>query len=109
MGQSKKDTAYAYAAGVLDGEGYIAIPPRKDKRPGVPLIQVEMTSYKVIKFLHDLFQVGSVYRCKKRQPHHLQSWKWTVKYRQAYKIAQKVYPYIVLKKDKVYCILSYYK
>jgi len=109
MGKSKEDTAYAYAAGILDGEGYIAVPPRKDKRPGTPIIQVEMTSHEIIKFLYNLFQVGSVQKPKKRQPHHLQSWKWTVKYRQAYKTAEKVWPYIVHKKDKIYCILSYYK
>lgn len=109
MGKSKKDTAYAYAAGLLDGDGYIGIPPKKNRRPGTPTIVVEITSPEALKFLQDLFEVGAIHRCKKRKPHHRQSWRWTVKYRQAYGVAQKISPYMVIKKDKVYCILSYYK
>ena len=106
---SYADIAHSYAAGLLDGEGYIGIPPKKNRRPGTPTIVVEMTSHAVLKFLQDLFEVGSIHKCKKRQPHHRQSWRWSTRYRKAYDIAQKIYPYTVLKKDKVYCILSYYK
>ena len=106
MGLSNE--AHAFAAGLIDGEGYVAVVNRPDRRAGTPVICVEMTSHEVIIYLRDTFNLGAIHRCKKREKHHKQSWKWQVKYRQAHSVARKIYPYAIEKKDKIYCILQYY-
>lgn len=106
MGSSNEN--YAYAAGLIDGEGYVAVVNRSDRRAGTPVIIVEMSSYEVIHRLRDIFTLGTIHRCKKREKHHKQTWKWQVKYRQAHSVGRKIFPYLIEKKDKMYCIIQYY-
>ena len=106
MGSSNEN--YAYAAGLIDGEGQVSIIKRLERKGGVPTIVVEMSSYDVIIHLRDTFNLGKIHRCKKRKDHHKQTWRWKVTYRQAHSVARKIYPYIREKKDKMYCILQYY-
>lgn len=106
MGASNEN--YAYAAGIIDGEGHVGVSNRPDRRTGTPVIVVEMSSHEVIIRLRDIFTLGAIHRCKKRQEHYKQTWRWSVKYRQAHSVARKIYPYVIEKKDKIYCILQYY-
>ena len=46
MGSSNEN--YAYAAGLIDGEGHVSIIKRLERKGGVPTIVVEMSSYDVI-------------------------------------------------------------
>ena len=56
MGSSNEN--YAYTAGLIDGEGHVSIVNRPDRRTGVPTIVVEMSSYEVITYLRDTFNLG---------------------------------------------------
>ena len=57
----KEETAYAWAAGVLEGEGCFSIHRRNDRSNTLnTAIHCEMTDEDVVVRLRDIFEVGSV-------------------------------------------------
>lgn len=69
--------AWAWVAGVIDGEGWIGPAPTARRRK--PVVGVESTDRDVIDRLHELTGVGHVITVKRQRPqHHKPSWRWSV-------------------------------
>ena len=56
----KTEVAYAWAAGILEGEGCFSIHKRKNRPTPTSAIHCEMTDEDVIRRLHSVFDVGTV-------------------------------------------------
>jgi hypothetical protein len=56
----KAEIEYAWAAGILEGEGCFSIHKRKDRPSPTSAIHCEMTDEDVIIRLHSVFGVGTV-------------------------------------------------
>lgn len=87
-----KDTDYAYAAGILDGEGSIGLAKAKGRMP-YPVVTVDSTDRELLEWLMDSFG-GSLVIKKKAQEHHRQAWTWRLKDRAALAFLEALLPYL---------------
>lgn len=105
-----KDVDIAYCAGLIDGEGYVAVV--NQKKYGyvypTPMIAVQMTDFNAIEFLQLTFGQGSVCFPKTAQRHHLQTARWQANSRQAYFVAKLIEPYLLVKKQAAQAIIAHY-
>ena len=86
---------YAYAAGIVDGEGSILI--EQGKAPGV---SVTNTSLAMLEFLQSLFG-GSIRKQKTYKSHHRPAWVWSIKYDRALRMLDCILPYMK-EEDKIH-------
>ena len=107
-----KDTTKAYIAGLIDGEGCIAITRRKVKRLKTgywyyePQVIVANTDKKMIDFLVDYYS-GYVVIGQKQKEHHKQSYHWKMTGDNMRQLLRDVSPYLILKKKQANLILSF--
>lgn len=76
-----QEIKYAYAAGLLEGEGCFSMHTRKSNNKLEFAIHCEMTDFEPVNFLMKTFTVGSVcYRENKRKDGMIRkpSWIWSV-------------------------------
>lgn len=94
------ETDLAYAAGLIDGEGCIRInigTTTLGQRKDGLVLSVAMTNPLPIHFLHKLFDGNIDYReISNKQP----TWTWYVSTRLAVEILEKLYPYMLVKKEQ---------
>jgi len=109
---------YIYLAGLFDGEGnvyYKQLKEIKHKRPGKPVhnvwqirMEVSMTDYATVKWIHDTVQVGFFGERKVREGYKRQ-WRWRASYRDALSVARGLIPYCITKKDNLQQIIDHYE
>lgn len=103
---------YAYAAGIIDGEGHVKVQPRKTRSgrsTEVPCITVAMTHEGTISWLKATFGAGSICQPASHAEHHKPIWKWDVTNRKAYAVAKLVRPYAITKAAELDDILRHYE
>ena len=116
----------AYLAGLFDGEGsiYFARRPEKKKKhkgKGYRIanaqrisMEVTMTDESVIRWMHEVLQVGTVVRkprkgLRKDGTKYLMQYKWRCTFRDAYYVCCLLFPYAHTKLPKINQILEHYK
>ena len=116
MGISIADAAYV--AGLFDGEGSVDFAKRKEKKRGKTytvqriLMRIEMTDEDVLNWVHEKLGVGTV-RKRNRSPsiktHWKDRWVYSVRFRQAYKVAKLLWPFAQVKLHKLEQIIDHYE
>lgn len=106
------DIDAAYIAGIIDGEGTIAVNRRKpDKRNGpfynyTPRIRVAMTSKNLVLWLQGVTGLGGVSYYKARNSKYLDQWEWNVTGHSARLLAQRISPFLKIKNLQTINLLS---
>ena len=108
----------AYIAGLFDGEGSVDFARRKEKKRGKTytvqriLMRIEMTDEEVLNWVHEKLGVGTV-RKRNRSPsiktHWKDRWVYSVRFRQAYKVAKLLWPFAQVKLHKLEQIIDHYE
>jgi hypothetical protein len=108
----------AYIAGLFDGEGSVDFARRKEKKRGKTytvqriLMRIEMTDKDVLNWVHEKLGVGTV-RKRNRSPsiktHWKDRWVYSVRFRQAYKVAKLLWPFAQVKLHKLEQIIDHYE
>jgi hypothetical protein len=108
----------AYIAGLFDGEGSVDFARRKEKKRGKTytvqriLMRIEMTDEDVLNWVHEKLGVGTV-RKRNRSPsiktHWKDRWVYSVRFRQAYKVAKLLWPFAQVKLHKLEQIIDHYE
>ena len=108
----------AYIAGLFDGEGSVDFARRKEKKRGKTytvqriLMRIEMTDEDVLNWVHEKLGVGTV-RKRNRSPSIKTHWKdrgvYSVRFRQAYKVAKLLWPFAQVKLHKLEQIIDHYE
>ena len=108
----------AYIAGLFDGEGSVDFARRKEKKRGKIytvqriLMRIEMTDEDVLNWVHEKLGVGTV-RKRNRSPsikaHWKDRWVYSVRFRQAYKVAKLLWPFAQVKLHKLEQIIDHYE
>ena len=115
------DTDAAYIAGIIDGEGHIECVRRKEKRKGKKgyyysnsmriCIRVQMTDKSVLLWMKEVIGMGTV-RKRNRSPsiktHWKDSWTYSIRFREAYKLCCLIWPFAHVKLDKINQIMEHY-
>lgn len=107
-----KDTIKAYIAGLIDGEGCIAITKRKIKRLETdywyyePQVIICNTDKRMIDFLVDYYS-GYIVTGKKQKDHHKERYYWKMTGDNMRQLLRNVSPYLILKKKQASLILSF--
>ena len=108
----------AYIAGLFDGEGSVDFARRKEKKRGKTYIvqrfvmRIEMNDEDVLNWVHEKLGVGTV-RKRNRSPsiktHWKDRWVYSVRFRQAYKVAKLLWPFAQVKLHKLEQIIDHYE
>jgi hypothetical protein len=113
----------AYFAGLFDGEGSIDYKQRwerKKKKTGYKRyktwrisMEVSMTDESVIRWIHEIFKVGTVRKIDKTKgaggkPHYKPQWRWRSTFREAYQVCRLIWPYTQVKLHKVEQLIDHY-
>ena len=120
MPKQISQTDIAYLAGLFDGEGCVICKQRKTKRKDrgdkvynqwYIRCEINMADKAAIQWIQDTLGFGwsSEKRYYKRPAHHKRQWRWACGYRDAFKFAQLVWPYIQVKLNKIELIIDHYK
>jgi hypothetical protein len=72
--------AWAWTAGLIEGEGWISPGPQTKSRQ--PVIGARSTDRDVVERLQELTEAGAVYPVKPRKLSHKPSWQWGISNRQ---------------------------
>lgn len=109
-----KQTDAAWAAGILDGEGYIGMTrcwPGTNRRRSIGYqlrISVRMTHRDTIWRLARIFDCGTLKQCRPQNvKRHKPAFEWFVSDRAMVLVLQQVLPYLTTKKDQALLALSY--
>lgn len=96
----------AYFAGLIDGEGNIAVYTFKS---GVvrPIVKVDMTCEKTIKAIHSHF--GGYIGQKKTEclANRKPQWRWEVTFQKALAVCSRIRPFLITKAENADTLLSY--
>lgn len=84
----------AYAAGIIDGEGTIALTHNSDcKEFRFPSVHVPSTDLELLEFFKDVFG-GTIIKKKVYKKHHRPSYTWYVTHNRAISFLRMVRPYL---------------
>jgi len=84
---------YAYAAGLIDGEGTITLSRDHAKRNRIPVISMTSTTPELILWIQEQFG-GQVRHHRTYRAHHRDSMIWSIKYDCAIEALRHVRPYL---------------
>ena len=105
-----KKTDLAYFAGILDGEGYIGINPRRQRGYSCPSLEVVITNTKFWLLEQLKFSFGGYVSIgKKVKPNWNIRGSWIVSHRVALTFLELVYPYLKLKKQEAEIAIAFQK
>jgi hypothetical protein len=99
------DLRDAYFAGLIDGEGYIHLAPKRGSFR--QHVKVNMTCEKTVLAIRDHFKVGKVRPRKKEKPHHKDQWLWQVYYYDARMVLTRILPFLITKRGDAEKVLEY--
>jgi len=100
-----KNLLNAYFAGLIDGEGTVAVFPHKGGTLVRPVIKVDMTCEKTIRALHAHF--GGYCAVKKTDKKNKPQWRWEVTFQKARNVALEIRPYLITKADGADAVIAY--
>lgn len=92
---------FAYAAGVIDGEGTITLAYRHSTETyRRPVVSVSSTTRELLDFLQQTFK-GTIVSHKTYQSHHKPNWSWRLVDIKAIQFVSNVLPYLKVP-EKIY-------
>lgn len=106
-----KEEDLAYAAGLIDGEGYIGITRLNEVRRTrrtihyQPQIKVAMTERAGVAVLHELF--GGYFYLQRRDRPRKDVWDWSVKGQQVKQVLLPLLPFLRVKRSQAEVVLSF--
>ena len=107
---------YAWAAGIIDGEGciYITVEIPNSNNFQVSLshrlsLEVRMVHQPTILKLQHIFNIGSVKQRKPRNKHHKTQWRWCVLQNEAAKVLTVLQPFLFVKQSQCRVALRFHK
>ena len=121
-----RESDAAYLAGLFDGEGSAQCKQKwtkKKKHKGEGYrdtyawnisIEIAMTDEQVIRWVHEVLQVGSVIKrnvkgLNKAGKKYKTQWRWRCTYRDAYQVCRLIWPEVKVKLHKVEQIIDHYE
>lgn len=105
------DVQTAYFAGLIDGEGYVAVKKKRRKKTGaifhMPIITVGMSHEETVTAFKNYFGIGSTWKTDhhKDKGYAPMFW-WSVSALQAKRVASMILPFSITKKEFVLAILA---
>ena len=91
---SLSDTAAAYLAGLIDGEGTITL-CRKDKNENRQLaVTISNTELKILEYAKQNIGAGKITRKRTSSSNHTPSYTYAIYNRQALLVLKQIYPYL---------------
>ena len=103
-----------YIAGLLDGEGCFLIKTIKGNRPNAKnityttRIQLNITFKKITELLKEQYG-GSIYRIKRNNPKHRDTYLWVITSQKAKKLLMDVIPHLIIKRKEAKILLELQK
>lgn len=99
----------AYFAGLIDGEGNVALNSRGPNRPGGlrPVIKVKMTDKAIIEALAETYG-GTVRPRPAANPNCKDQWFWKAENRACRETLNRIYPYLRVKRADAEKLLAYF-
>ena len=121
-----RESDAAYLAGLFDGEGSAQCKQKwtkKKKHIGEGYrdtyawnisMEIAMTDEQVIRWVHEVLQVGSVIKrnikgLNKAGKKYKTQWRWRCTYRDAYQVCRLIWPEVKVKLHKVEQIIDHYE
>jgi hypothetical protein len=103
----------AYIAGIIDGEGCVAIHRRSGRgcKYGYSfygVVRVSNTNLALLKWLQEVTGLGAVVESQVTGNRRRQ-WEWKVHSQQAYGLLKVLYPYLQVKKENADVLMSFLK
>ena len=110
----------AYIAGLFDGEGCVTCKQRKTKRKDRKnkiynqwdiRCEIAMADKGIVSWVHETLGFGwsAEKKYKNRPKHHKRQWRWSCGYRDALKFAKLLWPYSIIKLQKLDQIIDHYE
>lgn len=100
-------TMKAWAAGIVDGEGYVALAKRKDRKNKMPIVAVHNTNMDILNVLQRHFG-GKIYINRRNfRPNCKPCWFWRITGRKCILFLKGINPWLVGKKDKSNEVMKY--
>lgn len=96
----------AYFAGLIDGEGNVAIYKLSGGNVR-PVIKVDMTCEATINALHAHFGGYKGTKKIKDNPTHKPQWRWEVTFAKAIEVAKRIEPFLITKKSNALELLAF--
>jgi len=106
----------AYTAGLIDGEGCIAVSRTKTSSSAKGCkrgfayrssISVTMTDLDILKWMQQITTVGKICRKKVNEKKHKPAWVWTVWSKEAATLANKLLPYLKIKHEQAINLIDF--
>lgn len=106
----------AYIAGLVDGEGYVAITANrtgqsdKSSSRGISfrgIISVRMCTRGALDFAAQATGYAKVKFCRSRQENHKDCWQWNVWSREAAELARKILPFLRVKNRQAQNLIEF--
>lgn len=109
----------SYIAGLFDDEGSITykqyMRKRKHQKKAYPTwsirMEMAMTDESVLRWVHEVLQVGTVGRKRYKTPYTVgwkKQWRWRCQFRDAYFVARLLWPYTHVKMEGIQKIIDHY-
>lgn len=99
------NTVNAWAAGIVDGEGYIRVEKYKQQRGRV---RVDNTDIRILEKLKEYYG-GKIYQnIRKNRPNSKPCWFWVITGIKTIDFIKCIYPYLISKKEQADVIISFY-
>ncbi len=108
-----------YLTGLFDGEGNVDISKRrhvyfrkKDSKLCESVctalrLRISNTNKDALDYIQKYFG-GHIYPMKKYQPHHKDTWVWQIAGKNATEISKLMYPFSIIKKEKLKTAKEFY-
>ena len=106
------ETEKAYIAGIIDGEGSIMLQRFHAKEYPSPCVSIASTTLELLKWIKKTVGKGVIVSKKNYNPEkHQDCYSYTLKYNDAIKLIEDIYPYLIIptKKKRAQLILTRYK
>jgi len=101
-----KKTEKAWAAGIVDGEGWIGLEKKKGRTKKTPIVEVTNTNKNILDELYEKFG-GNIYLCKRpSRPKANPCWLWRLRRKKCVLFLKEIKPWLIGKKEKAQKILD---
>lgn len=98
----------AYVAGIVDGEGTVTLMKHHKNETPIPYVSVANNNLQLLQWIKH--RCGGLIASKKKyQPHHGDSYVWSVRHDRALRFLKEIVKYLIVKKPQAALILSKYK
>ncbi len=90
----------AWAAGIVDGEGYVTRRKHKRGTKTQPYVRVDNTDLRILRKLADNYEGSILFNIRKNRPNSKPCWYWHLCNQKCIRFLLEIEPYLVSKRDK---------